>query len=224
MVAARVGWAWCSRALAPSIRVDDARSGGCSPTGAPSPVLEALSAHPATVVAFAPLGRGGGYPRVVSIHQQPLPPRSRQADPRRFAAGVGSVRPSGWDPIGRCPRPGRLREVRMIKGSGARARVLRGVWPGSAPRLPAGRALRNRCRPPAHRGDGRRAGPGLTMVALQLSSIQFSPPMLRKFLRDRANQLVLSVSRYISRVATRRWPVALPAALRGVRVEVTEHC
>ena len=53
------------------------------------------------------------------------------------------------------------------------------------------------------------------MVALQLSSIQFSRPMLRKFLRDRANQLVLSVSRYISRVATRRWPVALPAALRG---------
>jgi len=34
---------------------------------------------------------------------------------------------------------------------------------------------------------------GLTVVALQLSSTQFSPRLLRKFLRDRANQIVLSV-------------------------------
>jgi uncharacterized membrane protein len=34
---------------------------------------------------------------------------------------------------------------------------------------------------------------GLTVVALQLSSTQFSPRLLRKFLRDRANQAVLSV-------------------------------
>lgn len=33
-----------------------------SPTGAPSPVFEALSAHPATVVAFPSLSRRGGYP------------------------------------------------------------------------------------------------------------------------------------------------------------------
>ncbi len=34
---------------------------------------------------------------------------------------------------------------------------------------------------------------GLTVVALQLSSTQFSPRILRNFLRDRPNQLVLSV-------------------------------
>ena len=34
---------------------------------------------------------------------------------------------------------------------------------------------------------------GVTVVALQLSSTQFSPRLLRKFLRDRANQIVLSV-------------------------------
>ena len=34
---------------------------------------------------------------------------------------------------------------------------------------------------------------GLTLVALQLSSTQFSPRLLRFFLRDRVNQLVLSV-------------------------------
>jgi len=34
---------------------------------------------------------------------------------------------------------------------------------------------------------------GLTVVALQLSSTQFSPRLLRKFLRDRSNQIVLSV-------------------------------
>lgn len=34
---------------------------------------------------------------------------------------------------------------------------------------------------------------GLTVVALQLSSTQFSPRLLRNFLRDRANQMVLSV-------------------------------
>jgi uncharacterized membrane protein len=34
---------------------------------------------------------------------------------------------------------------------------------------------------------------GLTVVALQLSSTQFSPRLLRNFLRDRANQLVLSI-------------------------------
>lgn len=34
---------------------------------------------------------------------------------------------------------------------------------------------------------------GLTVVALQLSSTQFSPRLLRNFLRDRATQLVLSV-------------------------------
>jgi len=34
---------------------------------------------------------------------------------------------------------------------------------------------------------------GLTVVALQLSSTQFSPRLLRKFLRDRAVQIVLSV-------------------------------
>src|SRR5213593_3713102 len=34
---------------------------------------------------------------------------------------------------------------------------------------------------------------GLTVVALQLSSTQFSPRLLRNFLRDRPNQLVLSV-------------------------------
>ena len=34
---------------------------------------------------------------------------------------------------------------------------------------------------------------GLTVVALQLSSTQFSPRLLRKFLRDRANHFVLSV-------------------------------
>ena len=34
---------------------------------------------------------------------------------------------------------------------------------------------------------------GLTVVALQLSSTQFSPRLLRNFLRDRANKLVLSV-------------------------------
>src|SRR4051795_11093137 len=34
---------------------------------------------------------------------------------------------------------------------------------------------------------------GLTLVALQLSSTQFSPRILRNFLRDRVNQLVLSV-------------------------------
>jgi uncharacterized membrane protein len=34
---------------------------------------------------------------------------------------------------------------------------------------------------------------GLTVVALQLSSTQFSPRLLRNFLRDRHNQLVLSV-------------------------------
>ncbi len=33
---------------------------------------------------------------------------------------------------------------------------------------------------------------GLTVVALQLSSTQFSPRLLRNFLRDRPNQLVLS--------------------------------
>jgi uncharacterized membrane protein len=33
---------------------------------------------------------------------------------------------------------------------------------------------------------------GLTVVALQLSSTQFSPRLLRNFLRDRQNQLVLS--------------------------------
>ena len=34
---------------------------------------------------------------------------------------------------------------------------------------------------------------GLTVVALQLSSTQFSPRLLRNFLRDRSNQLVLGV-------------------------------
>jgi uncharacterized membrane protein len=34
---------------------------------------------------------------------------------------------------------------------------------------------------------------GLTVVALQLSSTQFSPRLLRNFLRDRANQIVLSI-------------------------------
>jgi uncharacterized membrane protein len=34
---------------------------------------------------------------------------------------------------------------------------------------------------------------GLTVVALQLASTQFSPRLLRNFLRDRANQVVLSV-------------------------------
>src|SRR6185437_9217614 len=34
---------------------------------------------------------------------------------------------------------------------------------------------------------------GLTVVALQLSSTQFSPRLLRNFLRDRPNQAVLSV-------------------------------
>src|SRR5213078_497550 len=34
---------------------------------------------------------------------------------------------------------------------------------------------------------------GLTVVALQLASTQFSPRLLRNFLRDRANQIVLSV-------------------------------
>ena len=34
---------------------------------------------------------------------------------------------------------------------------------------------------------------GLTVVALQLSSTQFSPRLLRNFLRDRANQVVLSI-------------------------------
>lgn len=34
---------------------------------------------------------------------------------------------------------------------------------------------------------------GLTLVALQLSSTQFSPRLLRNFLRDRTNQLVLAV-------------------------------
>jgi len=34
---------------------------------------------------------------------------------------------------------------------------------------------------------------GLTVVALQLASTQFSPRLLRNFLRDRVNQLVLSV-------------------------------
>ncbi len=33
---------------------------------------------------------------------------------------------------------------------------------------------------------------GLTVVALQLSSTQFSPRLLRNFLRDRPNQIVLS--------------------------------
>src|SRR4030095_15903757 len=33
---------------------------------------------------------------------------------------------------------------------------------------------------------------GLTVVALQLSSTQFSPRLLRNFLRDRPNQVVLS--------------------------------
>ena len=35
---------------------------------------------------------------------------------------------------------------------------------------------------------------GLTLVALQLASTQFSPRLLRNFLRDRTNQVVLSVS------------------------------
>src|SRR6476661_10677808 len=34
---------------------------------------------------------------------------------------------------------------------------------------------------------------GLAVVALQLSSTQFSPRLLRNFLRDRPNQVVLSV-------------------------------
>ena len=34
---------------------------------------------------------------------------------------------------------------------------------------------------------------GLTVVALQLSSTQFSPRLLRNFLRDRGTQVVLSV-------------------------------
>jgi uncharacterized membrane protein len=34
---------------------------------------------------------------------------------------------------------------------------------------------------------------GLAVVALQLSSTQFSPRILRNFLRDRSNQVVLSV-------------------------------
>src|SRR5215467_5157139 len=34
---------------------------------------------------------------------------------------------------------------------------------------------------------------GLTVVALQLSSTQYSPRLLRNFLRDRPNQVVLSV-------------------------------
>ncbi len=34
---------------------------------------------------------------------------------------------------------------------------------------------------------------GLTVVALQLSSTQYSPRLLRNFLRDRPNQIVLSV-------------------------------
>ena len=34
---------------------------------------------------------------------------------------------------------------------------------------------------------------GLTVVALQLASTQFSPRLLRNFLRDRVNQVVLSV-------------------------------
>jgi len=34
---------------------------------------------------------------------------------------------------------------------------------------------------------------GLAVVALQLSSTQFSPRLLRNFLRDRQNQVVLSV-------------------------------
>src|SRR4051794_41745937 len=33
---------------------------------------------------------------------------------------------------------------------------------------------------------------GLTVVALQLASTQFSPRLLRNFLRDRVNQVVLS--------------------------------
>src|SRR6478735_1499669 len=36
-------------------------------------------------------------------------------------------------------------------------------------------------------------GSPLAPLALQLSSTQFSPRLLRKFLRDRANQIVLSV-------------------------------
>jgi uncharacterized membrane protein len=40
---------------------------------------------------------------------------------------------------------------------------------------------------------------GLAVVALQLSSTQFSPRLLRNFLRDRPNQVVLSAF-----VATRR--------------------
>ncbi|MGH3371620.1 MAG: DUF2254 family protein, partial [Nocardioidaceae bacterium] len=34
---------------------------------------------------------------------------------------------------------------------------------------------------------------GLTVVALQLASTQFSPRLLRNFLRDRVNQVVLSI-------------------------------
>jgi len=50
---------------------------------------------------------------------------------------------------------------------------------------------------------------GLTVVALQLSSTQFSPRLLRNFLRDRATQVVRSeYGQPSSRYAARSTPAA----------------
>src|SRR6478672_9769595 len=76
---------------------------------------------------------------------------------------------------------------------------------------------------------------GLTVVALQLSSTQFSPRLLRKFLRDRANQVVAQrVRRHVrvllgravhGRPGSRGPGRAIPAARdqRGDRVAVCQH-
>ena len=65
---------------------------------------------------------------------------------------------------------------------------------------------------------------GLTVVALQLSSTQFSPRLLRNFLRDRGTQVVLSVfiATFVYSAAgsvsrngdLRSWPVPSSARLR----------
>ena len=65
---------------------------------------------------------------------------------------------------------------------------------------------------------------GLTVVALQLSSTQFSPRLLRNFLRDRATQVVLSVfiATFVYSAAGpvhggRRRRVSAPRSTRGWR-------
>ena len=59
---------------------------------------------------------------------------------------------------------------------------------------------------------------GLTVVALQLSSTQFSPRLLRNFLRDRPNQVVLSI--FVATFAYSAAGLYTVGVQAGTRVEV----